>query len=177
MEPSDAQLMGQIKAGDREAMEILARRWYPKVFGYALRLTGREQDAYDVTQDTFLALMEHLESYRPWKGFQGWLFTIAHNKCVDLFRWRKPAADVDGEGLDLPDPAPLLEETVGESLAVDAALGRLPGPQREAAVLHHGYGFTAREIARMTDTPLPTVKSRLAAAKRTLTRELKEEFQ
>lgn len=53
MEYSDHELVRGIKGGDKSALELLVRRWYPRIYGYLFKLTGHEQDAYDLTQDVF----------------------------------------------------------------------------------------------------------------------------
>ena len=176
VEYGDLELVRGIKGGDRGALELLVRRWYPRVYGYVFKLTGHEQDAYDLTQDVFIAMMQGIGGYVPWKPFGSWLFAIAHNKCMDYFRMRRKVVQAEEAMLDCPDPAPLLEDMAEISAAVRAALEKLPAAQREAVILHYFHQFTAKEIAQMTHTPLPTVKSRLRAARNTLSNELQEDF-
>ena len=176
VEYGDMELVRGIKGGDKGALELLIRRWYPRIYGYVFKLTGHEQDAYDLTQDVFIAMLQSIGGYVPWKPFGSWLFAIAHNKCMDYFRMRRRVVQAEDDMLDRPDPAPLLEDMAGVSAAVKAALEKLPAAQREAVILHYFHQFTAREIARMTNTPLPTVKSRLASAKKTLSNALREDF-
>ena len=68
MEYSDHELVRGIKSGDKSALELLIRRWYPRVYGYVFKLTGHEQDAYDLTQDVFIAMMQSIGSYTPWRN-------------------------------------------------------------------------------------------------------------
>lgn len=172
MSQSEDALLRRMKAGDEEALEELVDRWYPRLYAYALRTTGREQDAQDVTQETFLAVLRHRKTFVR-RNFQSWLFTIAHHKCVDLFRLqgKLAAAPEDLERLADPDPS----GQVLDRAALEQALDRLPLLQREAVVLHYFHGFTPKEIAAMTATPLSTVRWRLAAARRTLAECLKED--
>ena len=72
---------------------------------------------------------------------------------------------------------PFCSAMAAVSLSVKAALEKLPAAQREAVILHYFHQFTASEIARMTNTPLPTVKSRLRAARNTLSDKLREDFE
>lgn len=176
MEYRDHELVRGIKRGDKSALELLVRRWYPRIYGYVFKLTGHEQDAYDLTQDVFIAMMQSIRGYSPLKKFDSWLFTIAHNKCMDYFRLRRRTVQAMDDTFDRPDPAPLPEETLEVSAAVHAALAKLPAAQRETVILHYFHQFTAKEIAQMTNTPLPTVKSRLRAARNTLSDELREDF-
>lgn len=177
MQYSDFSLVGSIKSGDRHALDLLVRRWYPRIYGYVFRLTGHEQDSYDITQEIFIAMMQNIQAYHPWKKFDSWLFTIAHNKCMDHFRRQKPVVSIDELGDGQPAPVPSLDDLVSVSVSVRQALNRLPTVQRQAVILHYFYQFTAKEIAAMTHTPLPTVKSRLGCAKKTLPKFLQEGFE
>ena len=136
MEYSDHELVRGIKSGDQGALELLVRRWYPRIYGYVFKLTGHEQDAYDLTQDVFIAMMQSIDSYTPWRKFDSWLFTIAHNKCMEYFRLRRKVGEADAAALDRPDPAASLEDMAAGSLSVKAALEKLPAAQREAVILH-----------------------------------------
>lgn len=172
MEYSDHELVHGIKGGDKSALELLVRRWYPRIYGYVFKLTGHEHDAYDLTQDVFIAMMQSIGSYTPWRKFDSWLFTIAHNKCMDYFRLRRKVVQAEAAIFDRPDPAASLEDMAAVSLSVKAALEKLPAAQREAVILHYFHQFTAKE-----NTPLPTIKSRLRAARNTLSNELREDFE
>ena len=176
MEYSDHELVRGIKSGDQGALELLVRRWYPRIYGYVFKLTGHEQDAYDLTQDVFIAMMQNIGRYTPWRKFDSWLFRIAHNKCMDYFRFRQKIVQVEDTLFDRPDPAASIEDMVAVSMSVKAALEKLPAAQREAVILHYFHQLTAKEIAQMTNTPLPTVKSRLRAARSTLSKNLWEDF-
>ena len=176
MEYRDHELVRGIKGGDKGALELLVRRWYPRIYGYVFKLTGHEQDACDLTQDVFIAMMQNIGSYTPWRKFDSWLFTIAHNKCMDYFRLRRKVIQAEAAAFNCLDSVTSLEDITGLSISVKAALEKLPAAQREAVILHYFYQFTAKEIAQMTNTPLPTVKSRLRAARSTLSKELREDF-
>lgn len=176
MQYSDFDLVRGIKGGDEAALELLIRRWYPRVFRYVRRVVGQEQDSYDVTQDIFLAMMQHLPAYHSWKPFDRWLFTIAHNKCMDFFRFQQRHSAIDNPEEELPDPALPLEERIAVSITVRQALEKLPPVQREAITLYYFHRHTAQEVAQITGAPLPTVKSRLSAAKKSLARYLREAF-
>lgn len=175
MEASDFELVRKIKAGDQIAFDIFIRRWYPRIFRYVLKMIAHEQDAYDVTQEVFLAVLRSIASYRPWKKIDSWLFTIAHHKCIDYFRIRADSVSLDALDLDLPSLSAPLDEIAANTVTIEVALLKLPLAQREAVVLHYYHQFSVREIARMTKAPIPTVKSRLSAARKTLSLQLREE--
>lgn len=175
MEFSDEVLVRGIKSGDSSAMDILVRRWYPRIYGYVFKMLGHEQDANDVTQDTFLAVIQGIQSYRPWNKFQSWIFTIAHNKCMDFFRLQGQIPIVGIEDVE-KYPAKDMDELLTNLAIVENALGKITLAQREAIILHYFQGFSIREISHMTGTPVPTIKSRIAAAKRNLADILREDF-
>lgn len=176
MEYSDSELIRGVKSGNNAALDQLIRRWYPQVYRYIFKIVAHEQDAYDLTQDVFVAMLQNIYAFYPWKKFQAWLFTIAHNKCMDYFRIRKRVTSSDAIEWDKPDSSPLPDDIVTVSVTVEKALAQLSAVQREAVLLHYFYQFTAKEISRMTHTPLPTVKSRLSSAKRLLSKSLREDF-
>lgn len=175
MEYSDYDLIRGIKSGDGDALELLVRRWYPRIFGYVQKTLGNEQDAYDITQEIFLSVVQNIKAIYPWSRFKSWIFTIAHNKCLGFLRLRRPLDATDICDVDIPDPSPLPDDLIESSLTVESALNMLSTPQRETVVLHYMYRFTAKEIAHMTHTPLPTVKSRITSAKRLLSKFLRED--
>ena len=177
MENSDFDLVCGIRSGDKGALDTLVRRWYPRIYGYVFKLTCNEQDSYDVTQEIFIAMMQSIQSYRMRKKFDSWLFTIAHNKCMDYFRAQKKTGTTDNVQEDVPSPEDLLDDSVTVSVAVRDALDKLTDLQREAVILRYYYQFSVREIAQMTGAPLPTVKSRLKAAGKILSEYLQEGFQ
>ena len=176
MEYSDFDLIHGIKNGDKDALSLLIRRWYPKVYSYCFRMTENEQDSYDITQNVFISVIQNIERFHIWNKFSSWIFRIAHNKCMDYFRLQKKANSVQTLETELHAPSPALEEQIAVSDTVEKALLRLPEAQRDTIIWHYFLQFTCKEIARMTNTPLPTVKSRLTAAKKTLSKLLWEDF-
>jgi RNA polymerase sigma-70 factor (ECF subfamily) len=175
MEYSDEALVREIKTGDSSAMDILVRRWYPRIYGYIFKMLGHEQDAHDVTQDTFLAMIQNVRLYHIWNKFQSWIFTIAHNKCMDFFRLQGRVLLVDIESIE-NHAANDVDELLTNLGIIENALEQLSIVQREVIILHYFQGFTVREISQMTDTPVPTLKSRLTSAKRSLAELLREDF-
>lgn len=176
MEYSDFDLIDGIKNGDKDALSLLIRRWYPQIYSYCRRVTGNEQDACDITQDVFVSLLQNIERFHIWNRFSGWLFTIAHNKCMDYFRMRKKADSTRELEGGFSARAPALEDQIAISDTVEKAISRLPEVQQKVIVLHYFRQLTCKEIAQMTDTPLPTVKSRLSVAKKKLSKLLWEDF-
>src|SRR5258708_31574687 len=109
MEQSETAAIDRAKAGDSEAFRQLVERHSRAVFRLAYRMTGNEQDAEDIVQDTFLRAFKQLERFDHRAQFATWLHRIASNLSVDLLRSRKRYADLGDE--DNPDPMALVAAT------------------------------------------------------------------
>src|SRR5436190_10529226 len=121
-------------------------------------------DAEDVLQDVFYELVAAYRDMLPLDQVTGWLFRVARNRIIDLFRKKKPEPLADPgieELLPSPDGGPEAEYVRGALLdELDAALGELPPEQREAFVAHEFLGRSFREMAAETGVPLNTLITR-----------------
>ena len=140
------------------------------VYAAALRILADPVQAQDVTQDVFLKLWRRPEKFDAVRGSLGpYLKLMARSRALDLWREGQAAGRasdrlkvVVGQGDDRIDEAPAWAVERDESRdAVRTALRRLPSAQREALVLAYWGGMTAGEIARRSDVPLGTAKSRI----------------
>ncbi|MGH3745426.1 MAG: sigma-70 family RNA polymerase sigma factor [Mycobacteriales bacterium] len=171
----DATLVGRIRSGDGEALAALYERYGAPCYSLARRILGDEQLAQDVVQEVFLALWKDAQRYDANRGgFATWLLSMTHHKAVDVvrreenLRKRRSAAEAQ-ENFAPPVPQP--DDQAWASLRRDrvrAALSRLPDRQREALGLAYYGGYTQREIAGLTASPLGTVKTRMFAGMKTL---------
>jgi RNA polymerase sigma factor (sigma-70 family) len=171
----DAGLAARLRAGDRTALEELYRRHAAACYGLARRIVADEQLAQDVVQDVFLSVWRDPGRYAPERGgFASWLLTMTHHKAVDLVRHeeslrrRRDAAEAIAV---TESPADEVEGAVlrgASAVRVRDALARLPDAQREALALAYYGGYTQREIAELTGTPLGTVKTRMLAGMRAM---------
>src|SRR5215813_13712478 len=80
--PTDEALVERTRAGDRAALDLLVERYHPRVYSIALRLLGSREVAEDVLQDTFLRVIERLDSFRGEARFSTWLFRVATNAAL-----------------------------------------------------------------------------------------------
>ena len=168
----------QARAGEPAAWDALFRRYQLPLYVYVFELVHDEQTSLDLVQETFIAAVRHLGGLREDDRFGSWLFSIAHQKCVQ--RWRKrdheeilldEIAEPPDEFENRPDELLIRREQETEFMNL---LNRLPLPQRAVLLLHFVENFSLEEIARITNTPLGTVKSRLYHAKRALRRLVRE---
>jgi RNA polymerase sigma-70 factor (ECF subfamily) len=157
MEPSDAAAIAQIRAGDADAFRVLVERHSRSVFRLAFRMTGNEQDAEDLVQETFLRAFRQIRKYDGRAGFGTWLYRIAANCSLDLIRLRKrrqeqqTMADEDGQELTAAvrseTPGPDRQAFSGELKQLLApALQRLSPMERTAFVLRHYEGMCIEDI-------------------------------
>ena len=88
-EPSDAELVRRAKAGGLDAFEALTSRYEQRVYALAMRMLRQEHDAEDVTQQTFLSVLENLEGFRGEASFSTWVLRIASHAALKIIRKRK----------------------------------------------------------------------------------------
>jgi RNA polymerase sigma-70 factor (ECF subfamily) len=166
--PDDALVAG-LMTGDPELAVAFVRRFQRKVYGVAITVTGDEQLAEDIAQQTFEQACRHAQVYDPRRGsVRTWLTTIAHNLAVDAVRARR-ALPMDPEDLsplldamtETPERRAMADETSSE---VREAISGLPRQQARAVVMAGIYGMTAQQVADAEQVPLGTAKSRIRAA-------------
>lgn len=157
-------LIKRIQDGDPTAFEELTRKYYQNIFSFCVRrCNGNRLLAADMTQETFLKLVEHIQRYRPTGKFINFLLTIAVNTCNNSFKKKAP------ELLDIEAAAqlPAKEDMEGQFLQKEAgwtiqqAIDRLPDSQKETIILRFYHDRKLREIAVITGVSLSTAKSRL----------------
>src|SRR5262245_15622021 len=179
---TDEELVARAVGGDADSFNELIRRWERPIYALAYRQIGREEDARDVCQETFLRAYRALPGFRGQAKFSSWLYRIALNLCRDWIRRERRTPVVQApEDVDLielaaeREPSESIEDRVARhdlSRAVERALALLPEEQRTAIVLKEYQGLTFQEIADMVGCPLSTVKTRLYQGLAVLRREL-----
>ena len=179
---TDEELVARSIRGDAESFNQLVLRWERPIYALAYRTIGREEDARDVCQETFLRAFRALPNFRGQAKFSSWLYRIALNLCRDWMRRERRAPIIQPpEDVDLMDLAAAAEpsESIEDLVArkdmtrlVENAMTRLPEEQRTAIVLKEYHGLTFQEIADLMGCPLSTVKTRLYQGLTVLRREL-----
>jgi len=161
----DEDLVRRYLSGDRAAFAALVERHERRVYNLALRMTGREEDARDATQDAFLTVLRKLSSFRGEAAFTTWLHRVTVNACYDLLRKRQRAPLLDRGQDDLParepPPAPDHADTSSLSMDVQQALLQVPEDFRAVMILHDVHDLRQEEVAAIVGVPIGTVKSRL----------------
>jgi RNA polymerase sigma-70 factor (ECF subfamily) len=179
---TDEELVARSIAGDAASFNQLVVRWERPIYALAYRVIGREEDARDVCQETFLRAFRALGGFKGQAKFSSWLYRIALNLCRDWIRRERRAPTVQApEGTDLIElaaertPSEAVEDLIARhdlGRAVSRAMGALSDEQRTAIILKEYHGLTFQEIADLLNCPLSTVKTRLYQGLSVLRREL-----
>lgn len=157
MEMSDLAAAAAVRAGDREAFRVLVERHSPTMFRVAYRMTGNEQDAEEVVQETFLRAYRNIDRFESRASFGTWLYRIASNCSLDLLARRKaqpahtPLQNEEGEEVSLPSPGPnpermLLSAELKKKVA--EAMNLLTPVERTAFIMRHFEGNSMEEIGK-----------------------------
>ena len=158
MEDTDVVVVARAREGDSDAFRLLVDRHSRGVFRLAYRMTGSEQDAEDLVQETFLRAYRNLDSFQERANFGTWLYRIAVNCSLDWLRKRRPHEELN-ENIepDFEGSEPLINSTgtnpdrmilqLEVRERVKAALGDLSPVERAAFVLRHFEGMSIEEIS------------------------------
>ncbi len=161
----DQDLIKRCKQGDREALEKLVGLYQKPVYNAAYRILGNPDDAADTTQVVFMKAFEHLDKYDPRYRFFSWIYRIAINEAINLFKRGKnqqPLDDSEVAGTRGPDAS---AEAGDLSREIQGGLMKLTEDYRTVVVLRHFSECSYRQISEILEIPEKTVKSRLYSAR------------
>jgi len=174
---TDAALVDALRREDPEAAERLLDRYGDRVYRLAVRITGSNEDAEEVTQDALWTVARKIGTFKGESAFGSWIYRIAANAAYQKLRTRKsrarelllddllPAFDDAGRHFEpMDDWSPRVDEQTlqGELRSVlEAAIDALPADYRTALVLHDVEGVSNPDIAATLGISLPAVKSRV----------------
>lgn len=181
---SDEKLVDLANCDDHDAFAEIVRRWERKIFALCYGMLGKDEDARDAAQETFIAAYKNLKNFRGEAKVSSWLHRIAVNQCLTKQRRAKVRGEVelDNENGDEnssffissnKSPAGQAEQReriVNIRLAVNA----LPPELRQIIVMKEFEEMTFQEIAETLELPLSTVKSRLYTALKQLRMKLEK---
>lgn len=172
MEPETKALARGLRRRDPDLLAALIAQYEYRLFRYLLYLTGSEDAARDVFQETWLRVLARGHQYDGVSRFDSWLFSIARHLVIDSSRRRKmdsldelldPAREGPAqEPLSSEGASPLAEyENTELAARISSILARLPAVYREILLLRFQEDLSLKEIAGIISVPLATVKSRL----------------
>jgi RNA polymerase sigma-70 factor, ECF subfamily len=176
-------ILARARQGDSEAFRALVEKHSRSAFRLAFRMTGNEQDAEDVVQESFLRAYRHLGRFEARADFGTWLYRIVSNCSVELIRTRRSRQTrARMEPLDQMPVVPASDNPGPERLAQSADIGRRVGAaldglsplERAAFTLRHYEGRTIDEISRTLRLGTSAAKHAVFRAVRKLRSELAE---
>lgn len=186
----DLSLLRRARTGDFEAFERLAVRLQGRVYGVAYRILGSSQDAEDVVQQTFLSLIENMDTFRGESAVANWVLRIATNFALKVLRKRRglptiPLDEGDESYAGVPhpkyiaawrEPPDAIAERAETRGLLDRAIGELGDKLRVVFVLRDIEGLSTEETAEALGLSPSNVKVRLLRARMQLRERLTREF-
>ncbi len=176
----DRLLLARVKRGDNAAFEMLVKAHQDRVYDFCVRMLGDREEAFDLTQEIFLSIHQHLDQFRQDARLSTWIFRISRNHCLNRLKYLKRRgrgrSDEYGETNELAitesaggpsQPDAHLERAQARSV-VHQAIAQLDEEQRTLVVLRDVEGLSYEEIVEITELPEGTVKSRLHRAREKL---------
>lgn len=163
MDESDAAVLERARAGDDDAFRVLVERYSRRLFRLAYRMTGNEQDADDVVQESFLRAYRRLHQFESRANFGTWLYRIAVNCSYDFMRTRQKHEEAH-DSIDAAEPTNsdrsekaiqlVAEDPTPDRLALSAevreevktALALLTAKEKAAFIMRHFEGMSMKEI-------------------------------
>jgi RNA polymerase sigma-70 factor (ECF subfamily) len=181
MEVTDAAIVAQVLAGDRDAFRVLVERHGRSLYHVAYRMTGSEQDSEEIVQETFLRAYKALERFEMRANFGTWIYRIAVNRTLDFLSTKKAQMqnpylitdEPDPENsraiqIEAPQPGPdRLLASAEMKAKMTQALGLLTPVERVAFTMRHMEGRSVDEISQ-------TLKVKTSAAKNTIFRAVRK---
>ena len=188
MEVTDAAVVAQVLAGDRDAFRVLVERHSRSIFRVVYRMTGNQQDSEELVQETFLRAFRSLQSFELRANFSTWLYRIAVNRTLDFLNARKTQMQnkdayqitdhpdmEEGNQIQLPatDPGPdrlLLSTEMKQKIA--GAMGLLTPAERVAFTMRHMEGRSIEEISQTLNLKVSAAKNSVFRAVQKLRQQL-----
>lgn len=171
------QLVARSKDGDSEAMELLVRRYQPRLAGFVFACVGDGQAVDDLCQAIFLKVIAGLRRLEENGKFESWLFRIARNACFDHLRRRRLRRIFEPWQAEA-DQFPSAGESADDRRiqAFRRALMMLPKKQRELVALLQDDQLSYEQLATITNSCVSSVRSRLFRARRQLRRSMRDDI-
>ncbi len=180
----DADLVSLAQEGRESAYRELVRRYERPVFSLIFRMVRDREVAEDLSQDSFIKVLNNIDRYRPEFKLSSWLFKIANNVAIDFLRKRQlvtisidgsphaaSAAEIEATSFDVAvRQESALEEMEAKELgsSIERAIAQLRPEYRNCIMLRHVEGRSYEEIAALLDLPLGTVKTYIHRARHQL---------
>jgi RNA polymerase sigma factor (sigma-70 family) len=173
----DTRLLERVPTGPDDQLADVVNRERARLHSFIRRRVPDPRDAEDILQDVFSALVEANRLLMPIDHVTGWLFRVARNRIIDLFRTRTPEFLELGDLLPSPDAGP--EAHLARTLlrvALEQAIAGLPPDQRDVFIAHELEGRSFKELAAATGVGINTLLSRKRYAVLRLREQLRQAY-
>ena len=183
---TDQEVVARAREGREAAFRELIGRYERPVFSLIYRLVRDREKSEDLSQETFIKVLNAIDRYDPSYKFSSWIFKIAHNTALDHLRKKEPEtlsldgsphaetqSEIEASQVSVASATQSPEEyTEHKELSgvLEVAIGKLRPEYRTAIVLCHMEGRPYEEIAEIMDVPLGTVKTYIHRARHELRR-------
>jgi len=176
----EQRIISSILSGNYNAFETLVLENQKIVYNLALKLTGNEHDALDISQDAFIKAYENLINFRGDSKFSVWIYKLTYNMCIDFLRKKQKRnitslTQTDDDSTlsesDIQDISNLPEDIVERKelmAAVNSAINSLSHEHREILIMRSYSDMSYKDIAETLYISEGTVKSRIARARQAL---------
>ena len=175
MEPSEAELIAAVLAGNAASFEPLVQKYSPRVFATARRYARRESEVEDIAQEVWLKAFDKLKSFRGEAPFEHWLMRMTVRTCYDFLRAHQrnressfsEISDAEDDWLERFAVAPdtVSDHADAAKLLVERVLEKLSPEARLVITLLEIEDRTVKEIAELTGWSVPLVKVRAFRAR------------
>lgn len=175
--PSDGEIIARVLEGDADQFGVLIDRYGDEFARYAKYMTGSEDEAADVIQESLVRAYRSLRRCQDRANFKAWLFRIVSNQCKTHVTKRRRRSM---ESLDEATHVPAADDPGADAEAADVrrrvrrVLQELPDDQREVLLLKYVEGLSIPEMAEALSASVPALKMRLLRARRALLARLEE---
>jgi RNA polymerase sigma-70 factor (ECF subfamily) len=157
-------MMTAVRDGDLDKLGYLFEKYHKQLYNFFLRQVRDSQSCEDMVQEVFLKMLKYRHTYRGEGKFTTWMFSIAHNTMVDLFRKAKNRYEFTDE-IDRVISSQLTPEELSERSSrydfLYKALDRLSDEKREVLVLSRFHNLKYEEISEVLGCPVGTIKARV----------------
>jgi RNA polymerase sigma-70 factor, ECF subfamily len=175
MSRSDEELMQEFQKGNETAFISLYERYKLAIYRFLYRKVNHQGRAEDLTQEVFVALIEHCREWRQESSFKTYLYRIAFNRAISELRRAEHKVMIAGDDeANAHRTARVASNTISPAAAVEQqemqvhvqrALAQLEPEQRDPIILREYEGLSYEEIAEILGVPIGTIKSRIFRGK------------
>lgn len=161
---TDEELMELVVEGNLDMMRQLFERYHIKIYNFCFQMTKDKDLSKDITQEVFYKVLKHRGTYRQNK-FSSWIYAIARNLCKDHYKFLNKTRPINDKDLkEMYKINDTITEPLGNIRQLNFALDQLGNTDRELIVLAKYQGLKYHEIAKITNSTLGAVKTKMHRA-------------